>query len=157
MKLGTAILNKFKRAKLSILGFMMRIFLCIVLSGLSFFCIAQKKDDLKDYIPTENLDSKKDSNKKAYKSKKRRYEVIYRPNAKKILYGNPCAVEATRKMGFEYIVESRRAVRSATQKGKFLNNLKVKTKLVLTRSPFWKLILKKKFKKCRQKSGDLVG
>ncbi|MEQ9403142.1 MAG: hypothetical protein RIM99_06135 [Cyclobacteriaceae bacterium] len=129
----------------------------ITLLAISFCSVAQKQDDIRDHIPTENLDAKKNSNKRAYRSKKRRYDVIYRPHAKKILYGNPCAVEATRKMGFEYMVESRNAVRSATQKGKFLNNLKVKTKLVLTRSPFWKLILKKKFKKCRQKSGDIVG
>ena len=127
---------------------------CLLISIESW---AQDKKSIQDYIPTENLDPRKDANRKEYRSKKRRYEVIYRPHTKKILYGNPCAVEATRKMGFEYMVESRNAVRSKTQKGKFLNNLKVKSKLVLTRSPFWKMILKKKFKRCREKSGDIVG
>lgn len=136
---------------------MIRITLIIACFMLAFFVSAQTPDNIPDYIPTENLDMRKDANKRANRTKKKRYNVIYRPNAKNILYGNPCAVEATRKMGFEYMVEPRNANRSATQKGKFLNNLKVKTKLVLTRSPFWKLILKKKFKKCRPKSGDIVG
>ncbi|MEM6830404.1 MAG: hypothetical protein AAF551_07790 [Bacteroidota bacterium] len=122
------------------------------------FCFAQNKDEgIPDYIPTENLDKKKDANSASLRSKKKRYDVIYRPSAKNILYGNPCAVEATHKMGFEYLVEPRGISGSKSQKGKFVNNLWVKTKLVLRRSPFWKLILKKRFKKCRRMSGDFVG
>ena len=60
-------------------------------------------------------------------------------------------------MGFEYLVEPARLPGSKTWKGKFLNNLWVKTKLVVTRSPFWKLILNNRIKKCRKMSGDLVG
>ncbi|MEP1093611.1 MAG: hypothetical protein ABJG78_00800 [Cyclobacteriaceae bacterium] len=127
---------------------------CIILAIGAF---GQKSDSILDYIPTENLDMKKDANSKANRTKKKRYNVIYRPHAKNILYGNPCAVEATHKMGFEYMVESRNATRSASQLGKFWNNLRVKSKLVVTRTPFWKMILKKKFKKCRPKSGDIVG
>lgn len=129
-------------------------FTCIFLG---FGVLSQKQDNIRDYIPTENLDMRKDANKRANRTKVKRYSVIYRPHAKNILYGNPCAVEATRKMGFEYMVESRTGTRSASQLGKFWNNLRVKTKLVVTRSPFWKMILKKKFKKCRPKSGDIVG
>lgn len=136
---------------------MVRIIICFILLSTTLDLSAQKEKSIQDYIPTENLDMRKDANKKAYRSKKVKYDVIYRPTAKKILYGNPCAVEATRKMGFEYIVEPRRISGSKTQKGKFVNNLWVKTKLVVTRSPFWKMILKKKFKNCRQKSGDIVG
>ncbi len=120
-------------------------------------CFGQKEKSVRDYIPTENIDMRKDANKRENRGALKRYAVIYRPHAKNILYGNPCALEATRKMGFEYMVESRNATRSASQLGKFWNNLKVKSKLVVTRSPFWKQILKKKFKKCRPKSGDIVG
>ncbi len=136
----------------------MKITLLLSLLVLATFCAAQKKEkDIRYYIPTENLDKRKDSNSAALRSKKRKYEVLYRPNAKNILYGNPCAVEATHKMGFEYLVEPRRISGSKSQKGKFLNNLWVKTRLVVTRSPFWKLILKKRFKECRKMSGDFVG
>ncbi len=136
---------------------MIRLSVVVSFLLISLSVCAQSEKSIQDYIPTENLDMKKDANKKAYRSPKRKYDVIYRPHAKKILYGNPCAVEATHKMGFEYMVEPRNGTRSKTQKGKFLNNLKVKSKLVVTRSPFWKLILKKRFKKCREMSGDIVG
>ncbi|MEP5612158.1 MAG: hypothetical protein ABJP45_07905 [Cyclobacteriaceae bacterium] len=136
---------------------MIRIIVYLTCIILAFGVFGQKSDNIRDLIPTENLDMKKDANNKANRTKKKRYSVIYRPHAKNILYGNPCAVEATHKMGFEYMVESRRATRSASQLGKFWNNLKVKSKLVVTRSPFWKMILKKKFEKCRPKSGDIVG
>lgn len=137
---------------------MIRLFLSITALLLAFSSFAQKKkESFQDYLPTENLEMGKDANNRANRTKKKPYNVIYRPHAKKILYGNPCAVEATRKWGFEYMVEPRKAPRSKTQKGKFLNNLRVKTGLVLKRSPFWKVILKKRFKKCRPMSGDIVG
>lgn len=124
---------------------------------LASWAISQKKETFQDYLPTENLEMGKDANKRANRTKKKPYNVIYRTNGKKILYGNPCAVEATRKWGFEYVVESKRAPTSKTAKGKFLNNLRVKTGLVFKRSPFWKLILKERFSKCRPKTGDIVG
>lgn len=136
---------------------MTRLIIAFTFIFLSIVTYGQKSESIHDYIPTENLDAKKDANKKANRGSLKRYGVIYRPHAKKILYGNPCALNATRKMGFEYMVESRNATRSASQLGKFWNNLKVKTKLVITRSPFWKVILKKQFRKCRPQSGDIVG
>lgn len=136
----------------------MKIYLLLLLILLTISAYSQKTEKgIQDYIPTENLDKKKDANSPALRSKKRKFDVIYRPHNKKILYGNPCAVEATHKMGFEYLVEPRGIQGSKSQKGKFLNNLWVKTKLVVTRSPFWKVILNKRFKKCRRMSGDFVG
>ncbi|GAB4245810.1 MAG: hypothetical protein Tsb0034_24520 [Ekhidna sp.] len=100
---------------------------------------------------------KKDANKASNRPKRKNISLLYVPTADKILYGNPCATEETHKMGFEYIVEPRNGMESKTVKGKFLNNLWVKTKLVVTRSPFWKLILNNRIKKCRRQSGDFVG
>lgn len=136
---------------------MIRLFLSITVLLFAFSVSSQRNESFQDSLPTENLDMGKDANKNANRTKRKPYNVIYRPNAKKILYGNPCAVEATRKWGFEYMVEPRNGPRSKTQKGKFLNNIRVKLGLTLKRSPFWKMILKKKFKKCRPKSGDIVG
>lgn len=120
-------------------------------------CLAQKEKPVQDEMPTENLAFKKDSNKKVNRPKRKNYDVIYVPNANNILYGNKCVLEQTHKMGFEYLVEPTNIRGSKTAKGKFINNLWVKTKLVVTRTPFWKMILNKKIKKCRQMSGDLVG
>ena len=127
----------------------------LIATGLASF--AQKDKTVREEMPTENLEMRKDSNKRVNKPKKKKYGLIYVPNADKILYGNPCVLEETHKMGFEYIVEPRNMNGSKSWKGKFLNNLWMKTKLVVTRSPFWKLILNKKIKKCREMSGDLVG
>lgn len=120
-------------------------------------CYSQKQKTVEQELPTENLDMRKDSNKRVNKPKRKNYSHIYVPNANKILYGNQCVLEETHKMGFEYLVEPRNISGSKNWKGKFVNNLWVKTKLVVTRSPFWKLILNKKIKKCRKLSGDLVG
>lgn len=126
-----------------------------------FTCIlayahAQKKhEDIRKHLPTENVDinAKKDANRPRYRSNKSKYAIIYRPHAKNIMYGNPCAIEATHNMGFEYLIEPRGIKGSRQQIEKFFNNLWVKIKLVTTRSPFWKLILKKQLKKCRRLAG----
>lgn len=129
----------------------------VILISMSLTCLAQKQKTIREEMPTENLEMRKDSNKRANRSKRTNYPLIYVPNGDKILYGNLCVLEETHKMGFEYLVEPPNINGSKTWKGKFLNNLWVKTKLVVTRSPFWKLILKKKIRRCREMSGDLVG
>lgn len=132
------------------LTFILTFFLCLS-------CLAQKVKTVEEELPSENLEMRKDSNKRSNRPKRKNLSLIYVPNADNILYGNPCVTDATHKMGFEYIVEPINLPGSKTWKGKFLNNLWVKTKLVVTRSPFWKLILNKKIKKCRKMSGDFVG
>ena len=131
-------------------------FLLVIVAGhLSY---AQGKDkSVASQLPTENLAFRKDANKAANRPKRKKISLLYVSDADKILYGNPCATEETHKMGFEYIVEPKNGFESKTRKGKFLNNLWVKTKLVVTRSPFWKLILNKRIKECRRQSGDFVG
>ncbi|SNT04569.1 hypothetical protein SAMN05421640_2145 [Ekhidna lutea] len=120
-------------------------------------CLGQRVKTVEEHLPTENLEMRKDANKRSNKPKSTNYDFIYVPNADKILYGNQCVLEITHKWGFEYVVEPRNIAGSKNWKGKFLNNLWVKTKLVVTRSPFWKQILRGKIKKCRKMSGDLVG
>ncbi|MEQ8627300.1 MULTISPECIES: hypothetical protein [unclassified Ekhidna] len=136
---------------------MIRSLTFIITLLLSLSCLAQKVKPVEEELPSENLEMRKDSNKRSNRPKRKNLSLIYVPNADNILYGNPCVTEATHKMGFEYIVEPTNLPGSKTWKGKFLNNLWVKTKLVVTRSPFWKLILNKKIKNCRKMSGDLVG
>ncbi|MEO9483593.1 MAG: hypothetical protein ABJG47_09120 [Ekhidna sp.] len=136
---------------------MKQVLILISLITFSFSCLGQKERTVDDELPTENLEMRKDSNKRTNRPKRKNYSQIYVPNANKILYGNPCVLEETHKMGFEYLIEPPNISGSKTWKGKFLNNLLVKSKLVVTRSPFWKMILNKKIKKCRQMSGDLVG
>lgn len=125
--------------------------------GFLSFSYAQQEKTVRDYLPTENLEMKKDANKPANRPKRKKYSLIYVGTGDKIMYGNNCVIEATQSMGFQYIVEPTNLPGSKSWTGKRLNNLWVKTKLVVTRSPFWKLILNKRIKKCREMSGDLVG
>jgi len=114
------------------------------------------EDDIKVYFPTSSTGIPNDAiphnnEERVY------YSVIYKSDAFGILYGNPCAVEATMDMGFIYTVNVDGLPGSITGFNRFLNNAGVKFKLFFTRSPFWKLILNQKIKKCRELSGDFVG
>lgn len=133
-------------------------FLVLGIIILSSFCaIAQSGEDLKELFPTKRTSLKKKGRQKGDRRKKDSGMVIYTTNAYGVLYGSPCALHATRKMGFEYIVEPPKMGYSKSRVGRIINNLWVKTKLVFTRSPFWKLILNKRIKKCRELMGDKVG
>lgn len=123
---------------------------------ISMATLAQKGKELNELMPTGNLDEKERTNRSSNEPDRKNYMLFYKTSAKNTLYGNPCATAATHKMGFEYIVEPKGAG-SKTSLGKFLNNLGVKSKLFVTRSPFWKIILNSRMKKCRAKSGDIIG
>lgn len=129
-----------------------------VFAILSTGLFAQKKQKaVSDYLPTENLESRKDANKASNRPARKNISLIYVESADGILYGNACATSETHRMGFEYIVEPSNGLESRTGTGKFLNNLWVKSKLVIRRSPFWKLTLNNRIKKCRRQTGDFVG
>ena len=99
--------------------------ICITVSLYS-----QKKDKpVRDYLPTENLEQKKDANKASNRPKRKNISLLYVSSADGILYGNACATQETHRMGFEYIVEPHNGLESKTGMGKFLNNTWLKTKL----------------------------
>ena len=118
---------------------------------------SSKPDQITDYIPTENVDFGKEANTPKNIPKEKVMNYIYVNNANGILYGNPCALEETRRMGFEYVLNPIGLRGSIQPDDQFSNNLNVKFKLVFTRSPFWKLILNRRIKQCREVSGDIVG
>jgi hypothetical protein len=99
----------------------------------------------------KNNDAKKDFPKQEYP----RYIVI--TETKGVLYGNPCALQETHKMGFEYVLLKEGQPGYETRWKKMTNNFFVKTGLVFRRSPFWKLILKNRIEDCRVNTGDFVG
>ncbi len=133
--------------------------MCLLLFGENCFAQKKKPDDPEAYFPTENVNPKfKDDNTRENIPKKKIYSVIYKYNLEGTLYGNPCAMEETMRMGFIYVVQPKGWL-PTNQPWPIvvLNNLWVNTKLVVTRSPFWKMILKNRIEKCRDKSGDVVG
>lgn len=124
------------------------------------FSVAQtgkKTKGITDYMPTENLDSRKEANVRKNMPKRKRIDYIFKNDLDGIMYGNPCAVEETRKMGFEYVFQPLGIPGGIPVDDQFSNNVGVNLKLIFTRSPFWKLILDRRIKKCRYKSGDIVG
>lgn len=119
---------------------------------------AQKKEkDVKTYMPTENIDGKKNFNKRKYAPKRKNIRLIVRNNPKGILYGNPCMMEETRRMGFEYAVQSKGLPGSMGFFRRNWNNFITKLRLTFTHSPFWRLILQSRVKDCREKTGDIIG
>ncbi|MCR9254199.1 MAG: hypothetical protein NXI20_27550 [bacterium] len=119
---------------------------------------AQKKDkgDIQRYLPTEKIDGKND-NKRKNRPKRKKYKHIVKNKTKNLLYGNPCVLEATHKMGFEYVIQIKGSLGSVNEPRRLWNNFEVNLFLCVTRSPFWRLVLNNKIKKCRIKSGDKTG
>ncbi|MFT6865186.1 MAG: hypothetical protein ACJA08_000003 [Cyclobacteriaceae bacterium] len=119
--------------------------------------VGKKTKDLSEYMPTQNVDSRKEMNTNKNRPKRKHLDYIFKNDLNGILYGNPCAIEATRKMGFEYVFQPLGIPGSLPVDEQFSNNIMVNIKLIFTRSPFWKLILNRRIKKCKQNSGDMVG
>lgn len=89
--------------------------------------------------------------------KRKRIHYLYTDSSKDLLLGNPCAMKATREMGFEYVLQPLWLPGSPKEKQWEANNLMVNMKLFFTHGPFWRLILKRKIKNCQIQSGDIVG
>jgi hypothetical protein len=117
---------------------------------------AQKKDELEKQFPTLNLSYQGRVRGKDI-PKEKNIRFIIKNDTKGILYGNPCMNEETRRMNFEYVVQNPGLPGSLGNRKRLWNNFVTKLRLTITRTPFWKLILKARVKDCRQKSGDLVG
>lgn len=86
----------------------------------------------------------------------RRLLSIYTNDTKSILYGNPCMDEVTARFGYEYVVMPKNAQGFSSGINKALHNFGVKF-ILFFRNPFWKVIVNKKAKECRQKTGDYMG
>ncbi|MEQ8473677.1 MAG: hypothetical protein RIC35_20945 [Marinoscillum sp.] len=134
-----------------------KLILCVGVLISALVASAQTKNEYQGHFPTENVKMGMESNKGKNKPKRKHISYLYTVDSKNILYGNPCAVEATRKMGFEYVVQPLGIPGSPDEKDYELNNFLVKMKLFFTRSPFWKAILNKRIRECAEKSGDIVG
>ena len=136
----------------------MRYVFIFILTAVAFGVKAQGKEkSVSEYLPTENLENRKDGNKASNRPERKKISLIYVASANGILYGNACATAETHRMGFEYIVEPLNGLESRSGMGKFLNNLWVKSKLFVRRSPFWKATLNNRIRKCRRQTGDFVG
>ncbi len=130
--------------------------LLVCLSSLA--TMAQKTEkEIHDYFPSENIDARKDFNKKENRPKEKRISFIVKNNTTRILYGNPCIIDETHRMGFEYSIQIPGLPGSVRPIPRIWRNSGVWFRLIFTRGPWWKLTLNRRVKDCRKRSGDLVG
>ena len=132
-------------------------FVFVMLVGLSAYSQKAKNEELSSQFPTENTRFGEEANKAKNRPDRKKISYLYVESSKNILYGNPCATEATRKMGFEYVVQPLGIPGSPEADELEKHNFLVKLKLFFTRGPFWKMVINKRIKECAQKSGDIVG
>ncbi|MFY0687321.1 MAG: hypothetical protein JXQ90_09155 [Cyclobacteriaceae bacterium] len=115
-----------------------------------------QRTSIDEFGPTDHIVKKKSQVKKNA-PKRKKISYVVKNKSQHYLYGNPCMKEATQRMGFEYIVQTPGLPGSVKRWRQILDNSLIFGKLIVTRSPFWKMILNKRVKDCRQKSGDWVG
>ncbi|GEM_PF-1738749 len=123
----------------------------------SFESLAQESEDIKKSLPTEKIGLKVEDDSKSNRPKQKRIRYIIKNGTGGILYGNPCVLQITRKMGFEYAVQTPLLPGSIIEPRRLWNNFKVKSLMTLKHGPFWKISLNKKMKRCGIKSGDRTG
>ncbi|MEL6533764.1 MAG: hypothetical protein AAFQ98_00055 [Bacteroidota bacterium] len=82
---------------------------------------------------------------------------IYRTKTKNTLSGNRCFEEATRKMGFEYVIMPEGESFSLSPVDRFLSNSLVRFALCFRAGPWWPITVAIKRKQCRKRMGDYVG
>lgn len=128
--------------------------LAIALIG---FRSAHAQESIDKELPTRKTDRKVKEDTRKNDPNKNDIRRIYVIDGSKLLYGNPCALEATHALGFEYSIEHRDDAIVSSFWPRVWNNTKVKTRLLLTKGPFWKLMLNKRLKRCAKASGDFRG
>ena len=123
--------------------------------GFSFDSMAQ--NPLEEELPTRKVNKKVKENKASNFPKEKRYRYIYVKDGGKVLFGNPCAMEVTHKMGFEYGIEHRPEPGIGPWWRRFKTNTTTKTILFFTKGPWWRTTVNKRFKGCARTSGDRRG
>ena len=120
-------------------------------------CITYAQDKYNNPYRTDNTRVKPKYEERKNEPKRKKIRVIIKNNPRGILYGNPCLEEETRNMGFQYTVQNAGLPGSLKPVTLRIHNFKVHAYLVLTKSPFWKGILNRRIKDCREKTGDWIG
>lgn len=112
---------------------------------------------IEEELPTRKVDSKVKEDTRKNRPDDLDVDYIYVEDGSKLLYGNRCALEATHHMGFEYVLEHRPGQPAITAWMRVSNNFWVKTKLCITKGPWWKLTLNNRLKQCARLGGDSRG
>lgn len=76
-------------------------------------------------------------------------------STRSVLYGNPCATNITREMGFEYHILTKMEKETITNPE--WQNFLAEIKVFFKNGPFWKAKVRRGIEDCRRKTGDYVG
>jgi len=112
---------------------------------------------VKEDLPTGKVDKKVLDHKNPHTEKKKKLKYIYVKKGKKLLIGNRCAMEVTRKIGFEYQLHHKNTGSFGEKWNRNWHNTWVKTNLFFSKNPFWRSMVRKNLKKCAKQSGDYRG
>ena len=139
----------------------LRLFFLIVLTGLLMApasTMAQHKRKKKKRYPheTPNTRSVWSDNKIKSKAKKTRILQIVKYKPHKVLYGNKCVEEYTRRLGFEYVIGMPDEDGDADLYA-FFSNMGNRVLLTFRNGPFWSCRVRRRIKQCRLGSGDFMG
>ena len=118
---------------------------------------SNSQSSIEELLPTRKVDQKVVEDSKKNRPKKTEYMYMYKRRTNHTLYGNPCALSVTHKMGFEYLAQENSKIYLKSYWERFFHNLWTKTKLVTRRGPWWKLTVNKRLKDCQKITGDRTG
>lgn len=82
---------------------------------------------------------------------------IYTTRTNFYLVGQPCMVEFTRKLGFEYMAYDEYPHEKWGPIGFHFYNITSRIGLIFTAGPLWKSKVNKRLAQCRRASGDFIG
>jgi len=112
-----------------------------------------EKDD-----PTKNIEEEvKVFHKEHDPTDDKLLRYLIKKDTRGTLAGNKCVLDATHRMGFEYLASTKGDPGYKNEFYRWKHNFGVKSYLFFTRGPFWKFKIKKKIKDCRYLTGDYVG
>jgi len=90
-------------------------------------------------------------------AQKVRYRYLYAYNMKKVLYGNQCVHDVTRKFGFEYIPAFDSAEEKRNDLEIWAHNFVTNIAITFKHGFLWKRKVRKRIKYCAESSGDFNG
>jgi hypothetical protein len=90
-------------------------------------------------------------------TQKVRYRYLYAYNMKKVLYGNQCVHDVTRKFGFEYIPAFDSAEEKRNDLEIWAHNFITNIAITFKHGFLWKRKVRKRIKYCAESSGDFNG
>lgn len=91
---------------------------------------------------------------KGDRPKRKELDYVIKKDTRGFLPGNKCFEEVTKDMGFLYMAVPKGQSYYTSEFDRNLHNLGAKTKILLRNGIFWKLKVKKAFKKCKYGYAD---